>query len=148
VVVKGVKQELKSLALVDNKDIFFDRRDGQARTTTFESVLHSAVTLDRIMWYQKAHFCFMECYGRDTPRCFDPRVMEADMENCVEEETTAQADQRQPERQIQLTRAPAFLKAGTSEGKEYDLRFVLLKAEVDFSQPIEPSLSCQTSTRG
>jgi hypothetical protein len=147
-VVKDVKQELKSLALADNKDIFFDRRDGQAGTTTFESVVQSAVTLDKIMWHQKAHFSFMNCYGRYAPSCFNPLFMEADMENCVEEETTAQADQYQQPRQIQLTKAPAFLKSGTSEGKEYDLRVVLLRAVVDFPQPIEPSLSRQTSTRG
>lgn len=147
-VVKDVKQELKSLALADNKDIFFDRRDDQARTTTFESVVQSAVNLDRIMWHQKAHFSFIDCYGRDTPSCFNPVSMEADMEDCVEEETTAQADQYQPPRQIELTKAPALLKVGTSEGKEYNLRVVLLKAVVDFPQPIEPSLSRQTSTQG
>lgn len=147
-VVKDVKQELKSLVLADNKDIFFDRRDDQARTTTFESVVRSAVTLDKIMCHQKAHFSFFDCYGRYTPSGFNPVSMEADMENCVEEETTTQTGQYQPARQIQLTKAPAFLKAGTSEGKEYDLRVVLLRAVVDITQPIEPSLSRQTSTRG
>jgi hypothetical protein len=145
--VKDVKQELKSLAPADNKNIFFDRRDDKARTTTFESVVQSAVTLDKIMCHQKAHFTFIDYYGRYFPRHFNPVSMEADMEDCVEGEIAAQADQSRPARQVQLTKAPALLKVGTSEGKEYGMKVVLLKAVVDFAPPMEPSLSRQASTR-
>lgn len=110
--------------------------DGAGGKTTLQSVIESALGLDLVMSCQKADYQFFHCYGKDASGTnlenFDLHWMEADHDATVR----ASIANHQYKPKVQLIRAPAFLKYGTSEGTNFKEELLLLKFEVDCEEPV------------
>jgi predicted DNA binding CopG/RHH family protein len=109
--------------------------DGAGDKTTLQSVVESAIDLDLVMSSQKADYQFFRCYGKDANDIdlenFNLHWMEADHDATVR----ASIANHQYKPKVQLIRAPAFRKYGTSEGTHFEEELLLLKFEVDCEEP-------------
>jgi hypothetical protein len=121
-ITKEIAKDLKGL--VEDRDVFNDR-DGS--NTTLASIVASAVDLDRVLAQQKAKFKFHRCYDGDLGK-LDPRWMDP----AFDEATQTYFASSQVIPKVQLFKAPALDKFGTSEGRDFNQILVLiLPAEVD-----------------
>lgn len=109
--------------------------DGAGGKSTLQSVVESAVGLDLVISSQKADYQFFRCYGKDANDIdlenFNSHWMEADHDSTVR----ASIANNQYRHKVQLIRAPAFRKYGTSDGTHFEEELLLLKFDVDCEEP-------------
>jgi hypothetical protein len=132
-ITKEIAKDLKGF--VEDRDVLDDRDESNI---TLVSIVASAVDLDRVLAQQKASFKFDRCYNW----CYNDKPVELEtdwMDPAFDEATQNYFASRQVKPKVQLFRAPALGKRGTSEGRDFDqIPFLILPAEVDCEIPAMP----------